>query len=78
MEIDSYLRSRQEKNIILITHGWLLRLLELYFVQGKRKGITLSDLLAVELIEQGQFIKATFKPGSSTKSNIHVAETPST
>ena len=33
-EIESFLSERQEKTIIVVTHGWFLRLLEVYFVQG--------------------------------------------
>ena len=72
-EIESFLHSRQEKSIILITHGWFLRLLELYFVQDKREGITLSDLLDVKPVKLGKFVKTTFKPESSIQSKIHAA-----
>lgn len=71
--IEEFLKKRQEKTIIFVTHGWLLRLLELYFVQGKREeDITLFDLLDVEPIKLGQFVEAKLENGS--ESNIHVAE----
>jgi broad specificity phosphatase PhoE len=57
-EIESFLSERQEKTIILVTHGWFLRLLEIYFVQGKHT-ITLDDLLKVKPVPFGHCIKAT-------------------
>jgi len=50
-KIEILLSERPEKTIILITHGWFLRLLELYFVQGKHTDtdITLQDILDVSL-----------------------------
>ena len=57
-EIESVLRKRQEKTIILVTHGWFLRLLDLYFVQGKHKP-TIYDLLNTKPIPLGHCIKAT-------------------
>lgn len=73
-KIEEFLQTRREKSIICVTHGLFLRLLELYFVQGKRKGITLSDLLKVKPIELGQFIEVRLKPESRTESNIHATE----
>lgn len=60
-EIETFLSERPEKTIILITHGWFLRLLEFYFVQGKRTrtNITLDDLLNVTPVPLGHCIKAT-------------------
>lgn len=63
--IELFLRNRPEKTIILVTHGLFLRLLELYFVQGKRERITLSDLLSVKPIKLGQFVEVTLKLGRS-------------
>lgn len=62
--IESFLEMRPERSIIFITHGWFLRLLQIYFVQGKREGITLSDLLGVEPVELGHCIEATYEPKS--------------
>lgn len=58
-EIESFLSERQEKTIILVTHGWLLRLLEIYFVQGKHTNITLEDVLETKPVPLGHCIKAT-------------------
>jgi broad specificity phosphatase PhoE len=58
-EIESFLIKRREKTIILVTHGWFLRLLDVYFVQGKRTEITLSDILGTKPVPLGHFIKAT-------------------
>ncbi len=58
-EIESFLKKRQEKTIILVTHGWFLRLLEIYFVQGKHTNITYNDLLEVLPVPLGHCIKAT-------------------
>jgi hypothetical protein len=53
--IESFLCRRRERKIILVTHGWFLRLLEVYFVQGKRsiKEITINDMLAVDPVPLG-------------------------
>jgi broad specificity phosphatase PhoE len=58
-EIEMFLSKRQEKTIILVTHGWFLRLLDVYFVQGKHTDITLEDILKVEPVPLGHCIKAT-------------------
>jgi broad specificity phosphatase PhoE len=58
-KIESFLIERQEKTIILVTHGWFLRLLDVYFVQGKHTDITLNDILATQPVPLGHFIKAT-------------------
>ena len=58
-KIESFLSERQEKTIILVTHGWFLRLLEVYFVQGKHTDITLEDLLETKPVPLGHCIKAT-------------------
>ncbi|MBV6505195.1 MAG: hypothetical protein ILNGONEN_00753 [Syntrophorhabdaceae bacterium] len=76
--IEKFLQNRQEESIILVTHGWILRLLEIYFVHGKREDITLFDLLNVEPIKLGQFVEAKLKFRSSNESNIHIAEVLST
>ena len=57
-EIESFLSERQEKTIILVTHGWFLRLLETYFVQGKHTP-TIDDLLKAKPVPLGHCIKAT-------------------
>ena len=57
--IEEFLQNRQERSIILVSHGWFLRLLELYFVHGKRNNISLPDLLSVKPIALGEFVKAT-------------------
>lgn len=44
--------------VVMITHGWLLRLLELYFVQGKQEP-TLEELLNARPVPLGHCIKAT-------------------
>jgi len=58
-KIESFLSERQEKTIILVTHGWFLRILEIYFVQGKRTNITLDDILEVKPVPLGHCIKVT-------------------
>jgi broad specificity phosphatase PhoE len=55
--IEASLCKRQEKKIILVTHGWFLRLLDIYFVQGKHTDITLKDILDVKLVPLGKSIK---------------------
>jgi broad specificity phosphatase PhoE len=57
-KIETFLSERQEKTIILVTHGWFLRLLEIYFVQGKHTDITLDDLLEVQPVPLGHCIMA--------------------
>jgi broad specificity phosphatase PhoE len=63
-KIESFLSERREKTIILVTHGWFLRLLEIYFVQGKHTDITLQDILDVKPVPLGQSIKATVRKNS--------------
>ena len=55
--IESFLSERQEKTIILVTHGWFLRLLEIYFVQGKHTDIALEDILEVKPVPFGHCIR---------------------
>lgn len=69
-EIELLLSELQEKTIILITHGWFLRLLEIYFVQGKRTEITLEDILKVKPVPLGHSIKATVARKNSARSQI--------
>jgi broad specificity phosphatase PhoE len=69
-KIESFLSKRQEKTIILITHGWFLRLLNIYFIQGKHTDITLEDILKVKLIPLGHCIKATVARKSRVESQI--------
>jgi broad specificity phosphatase PhoE len=57
-KIGAFLSERQEKKIILVTHGWFLRLLEIYFVQGKHTP-TIEDLLKTKPVPLGHCIKAT-------------------
>jgi broad specificity phosphatase PhoE len=57
-KIESFLRKRREKTFILVTHGWFLRLLQIYFVQGKHTGIALEDLLETKTVPLGHCIKA--------------------
>lgn len=57
--IETFIRGRNEKTIILITHGWFLRLLEIYFVQGKHTNITLEDILRIQPLSLGQCFTAT-------------------
>lgn len=53
-KIEEILRHRQERSIIVVTHGWFLRHLELYFVQIKREeDILFPDLLNVKFIRLG-------------------------
>ena len=56
-KIESFLSKRQEKTIILITHGWFLRLLYLYFVKGKHTDITIDDILEVKPVQLGHCFK---------------------
>lgn len=58
-EIESFIRKRPEKTMILVTHGWFLRLLQIYFVQGNHHTPTIEELLEVEPVQLGQCIKAT-------------------
>jgi broad specificity phosphatase PhoE len=56
-EIESFLSKRSENRIILITHGWFLRILDLYFVQGNHTP-TITDLQDVKPIPFGHSIMA--------------------
>lgn len=58
-EIESFLIERQARTIILVSHGWFLRLLEIYFVKGKHADITLEDILEVKPVPLGHCIMAT-------------------
>jgi broad specificity phosphatase PhoE len=58
-ESESFISKQQVKTIILVTHGWFLRLLDVYFVQGKQADITLDDILRTEPVQLGHSIKAT-------------------
>lgn len=75
-EIESFISKQQEqvKTIILVTHGWFLRLLEVYFLKGKRTGITPKDLLEVNPVELGHCFKATVARKDSVGSLIDLAE----
>jgi broad specificity phosphatase PhoE len=57
-EIEAFLSERQEKTFILVTHGWFLRLLDVYFKQGKQTDITLDDILRTNPVPLGHCIKA--------------------
>lgn len=74
-KIEEFLQNRKERTIILVTHGWFLRLLELYFVKNKREGIMLHDLLSVKPITLGKYVKATFNPENSNNLNFCDAST---
>jgi broad specificity phosphatase PhoE len=67
-EIELFLSERQEKTIILVTHGWFLRLLEVYFVQVKHTDITLKDILETKPVPLGHCIKATVARKSRVES----------
>jgi len=58
-EVESFLSERKENTIILVTHGWFLRLLDVYFVQGKHTDITLNDLLETKPVPLGHCVKTT-------------------
>jgi len=74
-EIEKFIQNRQEKTIIIVTHGWFLRLLELYFVKGKReKDITLSDLLNIKPIGLADFVEAPIKFRNGVASKTHLAD----
>lgn len=73
-KIEAFLSERQEKTIILVTHGWFLRLLEVYFVKGKHADITLDDILKARLVPLGHCIKATVARKSRVNQRIDVAE----
>ena len=68
-KIESFLSERQEKTIILVTHGWFLRLLKVYFVQGKHTDITLEDILETKPVPLGHCIKATVARKSRVESS---------
>jgi broad specificity phosphatase PhoE len=65
--IESFIRERPEKTMILVTHGWFLRILDLYFVQGKQT-ITIDDLLTVKRVELGNCIEASIVRKSRAES----------
>jgi broad specificity phosphatase PhoE len=67
-KIKSFLTERQERIIILITHGLFLRLLEVYFVQDKHTDIALDDILKAKTIPLGHCIKATVARKSHVES----------
>jgi broad specificity phosphatase PhoE len=69
-EIESFLSKRREKTIILVTHGWFLRLLDVYFVQGKHTDITLNDILETKPVPLGHCIKATVARKSRVESQM--------
>ena len=69
-KIESFLNERQEKAIILVTHGWFLRLLNVYFVQGKHHTPTIDELLEVKPVPLGHWIKATVARKSRAESQM--------
>jgi len=71
--IEEFLQNRQERTIILVSHGWFLRLLELYFIHGRQSNITLPDLLSVKPIALGEFVKANLDIRSNIQSKIQAA-----
>jgi broad specificity phosphatase PhoE len=68
-KIESFLSKLREKTIILVTHGWFLRLLEIYFVQGNHTP-TIRDILEVEPVPLGHNIKATIKATVTRKNSV--------
>lgn len=68
--IEAFIRERREKTIIMITHAWFLRLLEIYFVQGKHTNITLQDILGVQPVSLGECFKATVTRKCSAESQM--------
>lgn len=72
--IESFLSERKEKKVILVTHGWFLRLLEVYFLKGKRVDITPKDLLEVKPVELGHCFKATVARKYPVESLMDLAE----
>ena len=72
--IETFIRGRNEKTIILITHGWFLRLLEIYFFQGKHTNISLADLLEVQLVELGHCFKATVARECGAEAQMDLVE----
>jgi broad specificity phosphatase PhoE len=61
LELDKKLNSTPRQNILLITHGWYLRLIVPYYQQGKQN-ITLEDLLNAHRYDYGQFFEYDLKP----------------
>ena len=63
-QIESFLlkTERSEQRIVFVTHGWFLRLLHIYFVQDKKEGITLNDLLGAPCIGLGKAIHTKIAP----------------
>jgi len=75
-EIETFLSERRENTIILITHGWFLRLLEIYFIQGKHTEITLEDILNVTPVPLGHCITATVARKERVASGPNLAPHP--
>ncbi len=75
-QIDEFIKKKPENTIILVTHGWFLRLLEIYFVEGKRKqsDISLEDILKVKPVPLGHCIKATVERERSVESRTVILE----
>ena len=68
-KVETFLSKRQEKTVILVTHGWFLRLLEIHFVLGKPiDDITLEDILEVKPVPLGHCINATVARKSRVES----------
>ena len=59
--IESFLYRRKEKYIIVVTHGWLLRLLEFHFAHGKCEDIRLDELLRMKPMPLGGHIRVALK-----------------
>jgi hypothetical protein len=57
-KIESFLNEWRGKTIILVMHGWFLRLLDIYFIKGKHMNITLDDILETKPVPLGHCIKA--------------------
>lgn len=72
-KIESFLSEQRGRKIILVTHGWFLRLLEIYFVKGKRTDITFKDIQETNPVPLGHCIKAKIKV-AVTRKNILKSE----
>lgn len=72
-EIEEFISKRLEKTMILVTHGWFLRLLEIYFVEGNHTP-TLDDLLRVKPVPLGHCIKATVQRNSLVELPVRLFE----
>jgi broad specificity phosphatase PhoE len=58
-EIESFIRKQHVNTIIMVTHGWFLRLLEVYFLQGRHTEITLDNILNTDPVPLGHCFNVT-------------------